>query len=282
MAQSLKKPLSKLYRNITSSWRRLPDFLVIGTVKGGTTSLYKYISQHQSILPATKKEVHFFADRFRHKKTIDWYRTHFPLKVLLHKSKKLTGEASPEYFHSYYAPSRIYHYLPNCKLILLLRNPIDRAYSHYCMRVRLGKEKRSFEEALIWELKRCEQIFPLVKANPDLLPSELPSIPKPGLIYVSSSVYYFSLRHWLKIFPRQQMLVISSEEMFSNPNLTMKKVFDFLQVPSVSKSKPNYSVYNQGTYGELNDTLKTHLDNFFNPYNQLLKEEFNIDFRWHS
>ena len=142
---------------ITGPIRVLPDFIVIGCQKCATTSLYDYLIQHPNISSATEKEIHFFDSNYN--VGITWYRSFFPTVFSkqfskLRKEKFVTGEASPMYIFNPIVSKRILSILPNVKLIAILRNPIDRAYSHYNMQVKNGYETLSFEEAIKNEEKR--------------------------------------------------------------------------------------------------------------------------------
>src|SRR5215467_6288621 len=141
---------------MTSSLRLLPDFLIIGGQRCGTTSLYYYLTDQPCVYPAATKEVHFFDDHFA--SGIDWYRAQFPTSAYKNYVERvrhqhfLTGEASPYYLFHPHAPRRISAALLYVKLIVLLRNPVDRAFSHYWLEVKGRYESLSFEEAI-----RCEQ-----------------------------------------------------------------------------------------------------------------------------
>src|SRR5581483_1042107 len=139
--------------------RLLPDFLVIGTVKSGTTTLHGWLSGHPFVEPAVRKEVHFFD--YAYFRGVDWYRSHFPSEcardafVREHGRPFVTGEASPSYISHEWAPSRIARVVPEAKLVVALRNPVDRAYSHYQMSRREGEEPLdSFADALAAEEQR--------------------------------------------------------------------------------------------------------------------------------
>src|SRR5438874_9257675 len=154
--------IEKLYRGMTSSLRLLPDFLIIGTQRGGTTALYHYIKTHPCIEPATATEVHFFDKRFS--KGLGWYRGHFPTRIEKYYAERLrgrallTGEASSSYLFYPHAPKRVAKAIPHIKLIVLLRNPVDRAYSQYFHAVELGHEIHStFEEAIEGEEERTSR-----------------------------------------------------------------------------------------------------------------------------
>src|SRR5207248_7427804 len=150
--------LEKLYRAATVPIRLLPDFLIIGTQRGGTTSLYRYLKAHPCIGATSNKDLHFFDRRFH--KGLSWYRSHFPTKLekayaeQLRRLTLVTGEASPSYLFHPHAPKRVAQVLPHVKLIVLLRNPVSRAYSQYHHAVELGFETLSFAEAIEAEEER--------------------------------------------------------------------------------------------------------------------------------
>ena len=179
--------------------RQPPDFVIIGAQKGGTTSLYRYLTEHPDVGGATKKEVHFF-DRSYHK-GMDWYLAHFPERG----ESTVVGESSPSYLFHPDVPERVRRTLPHAKLIVLLRNPVDRAYSQYQMRLRRVGED-SFEEAVDEELAR--------------LPSngELPGPEKGHHAFLPRGVYADQLQRWLAVFPREQFLVLHSEAFFTRPD----------------------------------------------------------------
>jgi hypothetical protein len=141
---------------------KMPDFLIVGAAKAGTTSLYNYLIQHPKIDGAVRKEVHYF-DR-DYDKTIDYYRSCFP--SLSQPNDHITGEATPYYLFHPYAPERIHKTMPFTKIIILLRNPIDRAYSHYNFTVRYHGDPLTFEEAVEKEEERLAPEFEKFKNNP--------------------------------------------------------------------------------------------------------------------
>ncbi len=158
---SILKHLSYLnykLRNITSRLRVVPDFPIVGAMKSGTSSLYLYTTQHPHVLPALKVEVHYFDINFN--RGNKWYRSHFPtifykfISRLIKRHKMITGEASPYYLFFPHSAQRIYTTFPNLKIIIILRNPVDRAYSHYFHSTRGGFESLSFEEAVKKESER--------------------------------------------------------------------------------------------------------------------------------
>src|SRR5437588_2037479 len=149
---------SQTYRTMTNQVRLLPDFLIIGGQRCGTTSLYYYLINYPGISPACTKEVHFFDVNFE--KGPGWYRAQFPTVIgksyakYARKHSLITGEASPYYLFHPHAPRRISALIPKVKLIALLRNPVDRAFSQHWLEVQSGYETLSFKEAIESEQER--------------------------------------------------------------------------------------------------------------------------------
>ncbi|MDX1421029.1 MAG: sulfotransferase domain-containing protein [Rubricoccaceae bacterium] len=141
-----------LLRQATAARRADPHFLIIGTQKGGTTTLYDDLARHPHVLPAYEKEVHYF-DHHHHRGRA-WYRRHFPLRSALDRAAALTGEASPSYLYHPLAPGRIAEALPGVKMVALLREPVGRAVSQYWHMVRAGKEALPMAEAFAAETER--------------------------------------------------------------------------------------------------------------------------------
>src|SRR5215208_8528317 len=128
------------YGKATAKLRPLPDFLILGAQKAGTTALYAYLRWHPQITGPSFKEVSFFDRHYARGER--WYRAHLPMR-----RSSIVGEASPSYLFHPLAPERVAQMLPNARLVALLRNPVDRAFSHYQHEVALGREPLSFEAA---------------------------------------------------------------------------------------------------------------------------------------
>ncbi|UCC30568.1 MAG: sulfotransferase domain-containing protein, partial [Phycisphaerales bacterium] len=231
-------------RRLSASIRMLPDFLIIGTQKGGTTSLYRYLTGHPRILSAVVKEVRFF-NRDYHKGPL-WYRAHFPTYIRKWAAGKLgaghtlTGEATPYLFHPH-APKRVHSLVPDARLIVLLRNPVDRAYSHYQHHVTRGRESLSFEEAIDAEPSRIEG--ELEKMMQD---ERYRSLNYVGYAYLTRGIYVDHLRRWREHFDAHQFLVLESERFFSDTASVYKQVLRFLQLPETSL--PQFTKLNIGRY----------------------------------
>ena len=278
---STTSPLEKLYRGVTSSIRLLPDFLIIGTQRGGTTSLYHYLEAHPCIEPATTKEIHFFDRRVN--KGLAWYRGHFPTSIEKYYVERLrgrafvTGEASPSYLFHPHAPKRIAKALPHTKLIVLLRNPIDRAYSQYYHSLELGYESLPFEEAIEGEEERTAR-----EREKILKDESYESYAYKHLSYLTRGIYVDQLRVWMDLFPREQFLILKSEDFYADPGATLKRVLDFLNLPEMETQvrAKEYKQYNNTTYSKMDPALRKRLVEYFEPHNARLYEFLGVDFGW--
>jgi len=276
-------PLAKLYRGMTSSLRLLPDFLIIGTQRGGTTALYHYIKTHPCIEPATATEVHFFDKRFS--KGLGWYRGHFPTRIEKYYVERLrgrallTGEASSSYLFHPHAPKRAAKAIPHVKLIVLLRNPVDRAYSQYFHAVELGHEVHStFEEAIEGEEERTAREREKILQDETYYSSAYKH-----LSYLTRGKYVDQLRAWMDIFPREQFLILKSEEFYADPVTAFKRVAAFLNVPEIEPQikKQAYKQYEHNTYSShMDSALRKRLIEYFEPHNARLYDFLGVDFGW--
>lgn len=265
-------------RLATSRWRTLPDFAIIGGQRCGTTSLYRYLMEHPCCIYAFEKEVHFFDNNYG--KGMDWYLANFPTKaymgLLARCARKpvITGEASPLYMFHPLAPQRMAEDTPQIKIIALLRNPVDRAFSHYQHESRLGHETLDFEQALEAESERLKGERDRMLEDPSYY-----SFDYAHFSYKSRGIYVDQLAYWRQFFPREQLLILSSEDLYAEPARVMMEVQDFLGLPV--KTVRNYKAYNKGSYHEdLEPQLRKHLQEIFAPHNQRLYGFLERDFGW--
>lgn len=189
----------------------LPDFIIGGAMKSGTTSLHYYLRQHPQLfmLDGREQETHFFDDDNNFSKGTDWYRSLF-LGAL---PDQLVGQTSPLYLYLDYVPRRIKAVLPNVKLIFILRNPIDRAYSHYWHVWRKRRENLSFERAVASEEGRLVNYYAVKNFS-----------------YVSRGLYDHQLRRYLECFDKESVKVILFEDLNNDPVAVARDCFDFLGV----------------------------------------------------
>jgi len=249
----------------------LPKFLIIGTQRAGTTSLYQYLIQHQEILPSKIKETHFFSNNFH--KGLSWYESQFsfPQDSPVNHQNSITGEATPYYIFHPLSPKRIAKIIPDVKIIILLRNPVDRAYSHYNHIVKLGHENLSFEDAIKIESERLEgEEKKILEGNY--------SFNHQHFSYISRSRYVDQLRVWLKLFPKNHIMIIKSEEFFDKPENILSKVFSFLKLSNMNFKK--FEKFNEGEYKPIDSTTKEKLINYFKPYNEQLYNLLGKNFHW--
>jgi sulfotransferase family protein len=274
--------IEKLYRGITSSIRVLPDFLIIGTQRGGTTALYHYLKTHPCIIPATIGDTHFFDKKYS--KGLRWYQAHFPTlweKAYAQQVRKrplVTGEASSSYLFYPLAPKRVAEVLPHVKLIVLLRNPVDRAYSQYYHAVELKHETLPFEEAVQDEEKRTAQ-----EREKILQDEQYESHTYTHRSYLTRGIYVDQLQAWMTLFPREQFLILKSEEFYTDPVATFTQVSAFLNLPAAKPrlNKKNYTQYSHNTYfATMDPVMRTRLIEYFKPHNARLYEYLGIDFGW--
>ena len=211
-------------RLVTNRWRGLPDTLLVGTMRGGTTSLYRWLADHPDCTSSLRKEVGFFTREYAHGEP--WYRAHFPLGESggQNGAARRRLEATPDYLLDPRAAARAAALLPDARILVLLRDPVDRACSHYGVLRRIGVETLSFDEAIEAEPERLAPAWARLEADPE---APLPQ----ALIdwsYVERGRYAEQLARWLARYPRERVLVVKSEEMYERPAATYGRILAFL------------------------------------------------------
>ena len=273
----IAQSINRIVYNVTGSSHVLPNFLIIGSARSGTTSLYEYLTKHPSIIPGVGKEVYFFDKKFS--KGINWYKSFFPTKLNMSraenklKSKCLTGEATPRYLHYPHAPKRIFSILPHVKLIVLLRNPIDRAYSHYQMEVDSGHEKLSFEDAISNEEERITSDMKKMENDENFY-----SVNFYRKSYLTRGIYVDQLKRWFKYFPREKFLILKSEDLYSNPSNTYQQVLDFLGLSNYELT--SFKAHRMRDYSPISSQTREKLTKYFEPYNEQLYELLDRNYDW--
>ncbi|MGD1919767.1 MAG: sulfotransferase domain-containing protein, partial [Pleurocapsa sp.] len=241
-----------------------PDFIIAGASKSGTSSIYHYLDHHPQVLLSHKKEIDFYWKNFQ--RGIDWYLAHFP--SITDRSDFLTGEATPNYLRFPYIARRIKDTFPKTKIIILLRNPADRAISWHYHKFNTGLTSEDLSTAIATEMERLttitdEEITKTSFYNPDNL---------------ISSLYYYKIRPWIETLGREQFLILKSEDFYQNPAREMKAVHKFLGLSECTLEK--YPKVNAGTYNEADSSLRATLIEYFAPYNQRLEEYLGMQFNW--
>jgi hypothetical protein len=236
----------RLYGELTAGLRDLPDFMIIGAKRGGTTSLYNYLLEHPRVLPLLPsrqriKGAHFFDSNFS--RGMRWYRSHFPTGAYRRVRERdgrpvVAGEASPYYLFHPLAAERAARLVPDTKLIVLLRDPVERAWSHYKERVRHGAEPLGFEEAIELEPERLRGEAERIVSEPGYL-----SYAHEQQSYLAQGRYLDCVPPWLDRFPPERTLIMPSEEMYADPQATLDRVTEFLGLPAwrlEDRTKHNY------------------------------------------
>ena len=261
---------------LTSSVRVLPNFFVIGPGRTGTTSLYHYLDQHPCITKSAYDELGYFDDNFH--LGFNWYRSLFPTKFTQQKveskyKKFLTYDVTPGYIRRPWAARRISSYFPNTKLIAVLRNPVDKTYSHYNMGINEGNEKRSFEEVIKYDLEQLENFSDSYsKKSDDYFKNVVENS------FVARGFYLEQLDIWFKLFPKKQILIIKSEDLANRTTEVVKDIFNFLMIPEYNIK--NVSKHRVSDYSKMNSNTRKTLIEFFRPYNKKLYEFLDRDFGW--
>jgi hypothetical protein len=278
-ARRAAKKASRLYTVPTIPMRRLPDFLIIGTQRGGTTSLYRYLEKHPSVLPTVlNKGVHYFDTNFDKGPT--WYRSHFPTSVAKAFRRRragggpvITGEGSPYYAFHPLAPQRIAELLPDGRFILMLRDPISRAHSHYQHEVARGFEELSFEGALEREEERLQGEEERMVADPSYF-----SFAHQHHSYVARGLYLAQIQRWHSVLPREQLLILDSSDFFSNADATYRDVLRFLGL--AERSLPTYEKMNAHSYNRMSPRALAFLRGRLTEPNRALFDYLGCTFPW--
>ncbi|MFA5114045.1 MAG: glycoside hydrolase family 99-like domain-containing protein [Candidatus Margulisiibacteriota bacterium] len=243
-----------------------PTFLIIGTQKGGTHALFHYLPQHPLIVPALKKEVCYFCDGNNLAKGDSWYHEHFPLVTSANRDA-LTFEASVGYLCNPKAAERIRQYNPEMKLIMVLRDPVERVFSQWNMYhnfIGHGEhaelaEQRDFDRVVRDELDAIGQGAPIPRSRPDR-------------VYLPMGLYLEQIENYLKYFPRQQLLILESGRLRRERTRVLDEIVEFLGLPKCKWNEKLLTDRQQGKYrqAKIDPATAKMLAEFYRPYNEAL------------
>jgi hypothetical protein len=268
-----------------------PTFLIIGTQKGGTVALRKYLARHQNIVPAKKKEVGYFDQDISYRRGNRWYHGHFPLPHRLGR-RGVTFEATPEYLYYPKAAQRIFSYDPALKLIVLLREPVERAFSAWNMFRTLRREHPDYLRAILPE---CDQMlqeaisqmlsgdsFPeFDQAVRDEIHGALSASSALEPSYVRRGLYQEQLLRYLQWFAREQILVLDSARLKRDLGNVLPEVVRFLGLPEYAALPVDLPLFHIGEYEQqIADNTRGFLREFYKPHNEKLYEMLGRDFGW--
>lgn len=273
MAINIKHSLKKLI--VRAGYNSSPSFLVVGAQKAGTTLLYSYLSQHPQILRPAFKEVHYFDRDENYKKGPSYYFKNFELPYRFN-DKQITFEASPDYLFFPKCPGRIYNLIPDVKIIIILRDPIKRAYSAWNMHHFLFKEHsrhqwlhdpRSFEDAVDLELQQGfndKDIFS----------------------YVYRGIYHEQIQRYFDVFGREKVLILDNQDLIHSSQCEFNKITRFLGIDNLNlKSilKDDSFWDNTGKYHKpISEDYNKKLKHFYYTHDNALSILLGKKFSWFS
>lgn len=242
--------------------------------KSGTSSLHYHLKRHPNISLIAKKEVHYFNTFYG---STHWYRSNFPTKKTIKKISTKDrvyriGEATPEYLFHSLAPKRVYDLLPDIKLIVVLRNPIDRAYSHYNKNVKNNLEAMSFEDAITIRKSKLKKAEELIKEN-DVQANRFLE----QYAYIEKGRYVEQFERWFKFFPKENFFVVETTNLNSQ---TFEKMHNFLGLPE-QKIDGELEIIHKGKYkSDIKPKTREMLADYFKPYNKKLEKLLDMKFNW--
>jgi len=274
---SFSRQVYRKYCTLTQSLHTLPTFLIIGAAKCGTSSLYDYLMQHPCVGNSLTKQIHFF-DRY-YDRQISWYKLCFPFvweKFFIEKIKHrnfASGEATAHYMTHPLAAVRSHKVVPDAKIIVMLRNPIDRAYSHYQMEREHKNEDLTFEDAIEKESERIKGEIEEMLNNENNSGRNYPH-----RAYIKSGEYLEQIKPWMKLYPKENFMFINSEEFNKNPSLVYNQVLDFLGLDPFELKK--YEKIRKRKYEKMNFDVRKKLIEYYRSHNQNLFKFLGINFNW--
>ena len=263
-------------RMLTAGSRPLPDFLIIGAQRCGTTSLYRYLVQHPQVIGAApSKGVHYF--EVHHERSLRWYRAHFPTQRRRDRvgGCAVTGEASPYYVFHPHGPDRVRAAVPNARLIVMVRDPVVRAFSHYQQEYARGfEDAETFEQALELEPGRLAGERQRMLADPGY---DSPAMQHHA--YAARGEYAPQLEAWRARFDPGQLHIVIAEEFFSEPAAAYRGVLEFLGL-EMPQRPPQFKAHNARPAGGMAAATRDRLAAHFAEPNRRLEELLGRRLEW--
>ncbi len=250
--------------------RAQPDFLLIGSQKAATTTLHAYLAQNTHLQPANIKEAHFF--NMHYDRGLHYYKSCFPIR----KRGKLAFETTPDYIDHPLAPKLCHQILPEAKLILTLREPVERAFSHFNFVQGYNAEERqlSFEEGLEKESHRMNRALKTLETDRYQAARLLSNHG-----YLRKGVYAEHLQRWLQYYPRDRFLFIEFEDIKNDIHAVIEKICVFLEIPFErveQQKKLNTTTYR----APMQEDTRERLTHYFGPHNEQLFALMGTHFNW--
>jgi len=245
----------------------LPDAVILGAQKSGTSSLHYYLVQHPQVIAPLRKEVHYFDVGYQHGEA--WYRAHFGRRG----QPGLNIDSSPYYLFHPAVPGRLHALLPDARLIVLLRDPVRRAYSHYWHERDKGRETLDFEAAIAAEPSRLDD------AEAALADGRIEcSAAHQHFSYLARGRYAEQLERWFARFPREQFLVLRFEDLARDPLAALNRTLGFLGLPPAQSVRSD--ARNTRRYVPMNEDTAGRLREYFAPHNRRLEALLGQPMGW--
>ena len=263
----LRRRIDETTARRSAAARALPDFLIIGAQKSGTSSLFRWLRQHpQVVTTGRENETHYFTRN--HERGEDWYRSHFPRRAELDAAdgtRRITGEKTPLYLHDPDVPARAAALVPDARLVAVLREPTARAVSHYRMTLAKGYERLDAAAAIDAE---PERLAAAAAKGPEALRAAY------RFAYVGRGRYAEQLDRWLAEYPASQLLVLRAEDLWREPQAGFDRVTAFLDL---DRFEPDFVHANRAKRGVVVPAgVRARLDAAFVEPNRDLAERHGI------
>lgn len=255
MTSTIKMILRKL-----SPFKRTVNFVICGTQKGGTTALDAYLREHPEVCMANRKEVHFFDhEEYFANGNPDYSKYHVFFNP--NKTHKVLGEATPIYMYWRDSPKRIFEYNREMKIIVILRNPVERAYSHWNMERSRHADNLSFRDAINTESERCGEALPYQHRV---------------FSYIDRGHYLDQLRRIWEYFPKEQVLVLKNADLKLSPEETLNQAASFLGITPFNYIEEK-DVHSRPYVSHISKEERAYLKSIFDPEIRELEVELQWD-----
>lgn len=276
LPELIRRRIALKLRKATSGMRALPDFLIAGAQKCGTSSMHQYFIQHPRLLAGSIKEIHFFDggldpvwDKYAEGEAL--YRSYFPLRSTVRQKRALCFEASPNYIFSPVVAKRMAGTVPDAKIVVLLRDPVERAISHYFHERRRGRENEDMETAFAREEERL---------SPAIAQGNFKDPKFINLSYQLRGDYADQLERLFAHYPREQVQVLEAERFFENPMAVLREVLEFVGMEDFPHQIDVKPTGTGGNKKQVPERIYKMLRSRFHVPNRKLADLVGQEFRW--
>lgn len=276
--------LDRMIRNLTRHSRLLPDAIIVGNNKSASNTVFYNLIEHPQIKGSSRRENRFFDANYW--RGVNWYRSYFPTKSSKKKfeknnSKMIILDSSPTAYLHPFAAQRVKKLLPNAKLIILFRNPVEHAYSLWFHRFRTKVESETFENCILHDQERFEETEKKWR-NDEVREHTWKNL---RLSYVSDGLYFNHIEKWFSLFPKENFHCVNIDDLAKEPIVVLNKICTFLNLPeyhfdNYTKKNVNKEDKRKPTYPPMNPETRKKLVEFYKPHNEKLESFLNMKFNW--